>query len=105
MPYHEHSAFKLPPDGTRIWRFTDFAKFYSMLTNNSLYFSRLDKLEDRFEGHFSQARAELDQKIYDLPDTDNHAKGVINMIYSPIRKDSFVNCWHMNEYESEHSMY
>ena len=46
MPYHERSAFRLPPDGTKIWRFTDFTKFLSMLTNTALYFSRLDKLED-----------------------------------------------------------
>lgn len=99
MPYTKHSDFKEPPEGPKLWRFTDFAKFYAMMSSNSLYFSRLDRLEDQFEGHFSQARIELDQKIYDLPDTNDHRKNVLKMIYAPIRKDSFVICWHMNEYE------
>ena len=107
MPYAAHSVFESPPDNTRIWRFMNFQKFMSMLTNSSLYFSRLDKLGDPFEGLYSKARIQFDEKVYDSYDSSeasDYGKSVIIWMHlAPYkqRRTSFVNCWHMSDYETE----
>lgn len=104
MPYTPHSLFEAPSEDTKIWRFTDFPKFSSMLLKSSLYFSRLDKLGDPFEGHITRARIEQDEKEYGHPGIDDHYKeSIIRFHKHPIqqRKNTFVNCWHMGEHESE----
>ncbi len=47
----EHPCFPQPEDGSvRIWRYLDLAKFIWLLEKQKLYLSRLDSLNDRFEG-------------------------------------------------------
>jgi hypothetical protein len=48
----EYEKMRIPADRTSyIWRYMDFAKFVAMLTNEALFFSRLDKLSnDPYEG-------------------------------------------------------
>lgn len=107
MPYIAHSVFESPPDNTRIWRFINFQKFMSMITDSSLYFSRLDRLGDPFEGLYSKASIQFDEKVYDSYDSSeasNYGRSVIKGIHSTaykIRRTSFANCWYMNEYETE----
>jgi len=38
------------PDDTVIWRYMDFLSFYSLLESKSIFFKRLDKYTDGFEG-------------------------------------------------------
>lgn len=40
----------LPDPDTRIWRYVDLTKFLDMLSRRKLYFARLDRLGDPFEG-------------------------------------------------------
>jgi hypothetical protein len=107
MPYAAHSVFEAPAGNPRIWRFMNFHKFVSMITTGSLYFSRLDKLGDPFEGLHTKARIQFDEKVYDSYDSSQsseYGKSVIRgMHLDPYeqRRKSFVNCWHMNEYETE----
>ena len=80
MPYVAHSVFEPPPDNTKIWRFMNFQKFVSMITDSSLSFSRLDKLGDPFEGLHTKARIKFDEKVYDSYDssvTSEFGKGFI----------------------------
>src|SRR5919199_3107176 len=46
-----HYVFKEPsnPD-IKIWRYMDFAKYVSFLESSALWFSRIDKLNETFEG-------------------------------------------------------
>ena len=107
MPYVTHSFFEPPPDNTRIWRFMNFHKFVSMVTNSSLYFSRLDQLGDPFEGLLTKARIQSDEKVYDSYDSSEaseYGKSVIRWMHlDPYkqRRTSLANCWHMNDYETE----
>jgi hypothetical protein len=72
------------------------AKFVSMLSTSSLYFSRLDQLGDPFEGSVAPANLPLREQF--LPSVES-AEG-----FSRFRKNAcqyaFVNCWHMSEHES-----
>ena len=46
-----HEVFRQPDDPTsNVWRYMDFTKYAAMLESSSLYFARIDKLGDPFEG-------------------------------------------------------
>jgi hypothetical protein len=56
LVYKEHQVFEKPTDeNTRIWRYLDFTKFVSLLDRQALFFTRVDKLGDAFEGSSSKA--------------------------------------------------
>lgn len=81
--YEEHPAFEAPDDrDAPIWRFTDLAKFLSLLTRRDLYFHRADLLEDPFEG-----------AIWKLYGQDGKRT-------AEVHGSVFVNSWHRNDHES-----
>lgn len=43
----------IPDNGSKIWRYVDFAKFAALLDTSSLWFARLDCLGDDYEGVMS----------------------------------------------------
>jgi hypothetical protein len=48
--YKENELFDTPSNNSKIWRYLDFTKFIDLLDKSSLFFCRLDKLGDPFEG-------------------------------------------------------
>jgi hypothetical protein len=85
----------------------DFAKFVSLIDSGSLFFPRVDRLQDPFEG--SWPRVNVENRTANVPD-----------LMSSEARESFleamrdksetskqwpryfaVSCWHMNEHESE----
>jgi hypothetical protein len=79
--YEKLKAFDTPPDNQSIWRYMPFTKFAWLIANKSLYFSRLDQHDDWWEGLLPKS-------------SDNETKKYI-------RYNRFINCWHMNESESD----
>lgn len=63
----------------------DFTKYVDLLDKRKLYFCRLDKLDDPYEGAFPSNGFSY------LPIIETTEQ---------IRKFNFINCWHMNNYES-----
>ena len=49
----------IPAPDTTIWRFMDFPKFMSLINDGTLFFTRVDRLEDEFEGTWSDATKRL----------------------------------------------
>lgn len=96
----EHPVFpKLENENVKIWRYIDFTKFVSLLDTQSLFFSRSDKLGDPFEGSTSRANLKLRPSIYkNIPETALKNMGDST---EKIRYHTFLNCWHMNEFESD----
>lgn len=89
--YHEHPSFIPPKDeNVKIWRYMDIPKFLSLLEKEALYFSRTDKLGDPFEGSYSK------QALAVRNDGGRYSKWHENL-----KTRILVNCWHMNDYESE----
>ncbi len=119
MPYNPKFYFgDLPGYDAKIWRYMEFIKLLSILENNSLYFSRLDKLAevDPFEGTYPRLNIEYPKKEFEeLPDEfisrmglTSKAKwdgirstdsGIIDCAKRE-RELTFVSCWHVQEYES-----
>jgi hypothetical protein len=93
-------------ENVRIWRYMDFTKFVDILVHSGLFFSRCDLFEDQFEG--SVTRATHETRVKDLlelgDDKSAEMSEKLSVELSDLRKWlrglPFVNCWHMNEYES-----
>jgi hypothetical protein len=69
VPYQPHDVFEPPRPNAPILRYMDFVKFVWLLDRASLYFTRVDKLGDRFEGSMSRAnhkaRDTMDPRVVD----------------------------------------
>jgi hypothetical protein len=79
--YKKHRAFETPPDNCTIWRYISFAKFVWLIAKDALCFSRLDQYDDWWEGLLPRGR-NIESKKY-------------------IRYNKYINCWHMNNSESD----
>jgi hypothetical protein len=90
--YQEHKSFIAPKDkNVKIWRYMDLTKFLSFVINETLYFARADKLGDPFEGSYTR-QALLAR---------NDGGKSYSKWYEKLKSKMLINCWHVNEYESE----
>lgn len=101
--YEEHPTFTSIEDDEKIWRYMDFTKFISLLENENLFFSRADLFEDKFEGTYpkSHQKAKVtEESSLNQEEYEKLLKTMVNF-NSYFRKTIFINCWHINEFESE----
>lgn len=111
-----HPAFEHPSNPEiKIWRYMDFSKFVFLLLNRSLYFSAAERLGDPFEGSNTKLQHELPEYIIANRQTDPNLVGWRNLpedalkemfrVQGDFRKRwpsfIYINCWHMNEHESD----
>jgi hypothetical protein len=85
--------------GASIWRYMDLPKFLWLLDKQSLFLSRLDRFDDKFEGSAPlslikarQARQSRELVITLRADSPD--------VIKTHRRNTAVNCWHMSEGES-----
>ncbi|CAM4294911.1 hypothetical protein BAU28_19485 [Bacillus paramycoides] len=88
----------------------DFIKLVSLISTQSLYFRRSDKFKDVFEGKIFG----LEDRYKTLEDGNYPneklkedilygAKSMVQLIEGKVKNEritTFINCWHLNEYES-----
>ena len=76
-----------PKDGTTLWRYMSFEKFANIVATESLFFSRADKYDDKFEGY--------------IPESIMLYYKSANIRIDPnLRQYIMCNCWHHGEEES-----
>ena len=76
-----------PKDKDTVWRYMSFEKFANILATGSLFFSRADKYDDKFEGYIP----ELIMRYYESA----------GMHFNPeLRQYIMCNCWHHGDEES-----
>lgn len=103
--YVDHPEF-VPPSNPNIpiWRYTELAKFLDLLEQSALYFTRLDRFSDPFEGSLTKATTD-DMKAIVGDDELFPPGALVDSLVKTMTLNSrasiFVNCWHMNEHESE----
>jgi len=97
--YREHPHIRPLPAGATLWRYIDFTKFMSMLEKKAVFFSRVDKLGDPFEGSFPKENVEIVRSSFNEPFLADLYKDHMAFI-EKIRPFVLVNCWHDNTYES-----
>lgn len=95
------AAVLLNPDvqpETKIWRYLDLGKFLSLMETSSLYFARVDSLEDKLEGTPTADEVAGVEAI--LNDHPNH-RGLTPLEMAQVaRRWVLVSCWHENAEES-----
>lgn len=101
-----------PKSDYTIAKYMDITKFISFLKDKSLFFCRLDKLEDKFEGTTTKLTQELRFKKYDnlnksgllhINMTDDEIRSKVkdqNEFEKQIKAISCVNCWNKYNHES-----
>ena len=76
-----------PKDKDTVWRYMSFEKFANILATGSLFFSRADKYDDKFEGRIPQ----LIMRYYESA----------GILFNPeLRQYIMCNCWHHGDEES-----
>jgi hypothetical protein len=91
--YKLHPIFKSPDDSNiKIWRYLDLDKFTSLIDNRALFFSRSDYLGDKFEGSLTKVDVSCNDPLL-IPE--------IRSLQKQFRECIWINCWHINEYESD----
>jgi len=125
LPIDQHPIFQAPPPTLALWRYTNFAKFVSLVTTKSLWFSNMYHLsrDDPFEGalpvgNFAhrdwtletlpaeiRKRLELPQRPFETSPEERLGR-LIEAEDETIRhvlrstKEYFINCWHGASTES-----
>jgi hypothetical protein len=91
---------------SKVWRYIDFSKYVSMLINSSIYFTRADKFDDKFEGWPTKAFIDGRNKVWDefakkYDEYPNIGYSEYLREYTIQQKKSIgISCWHWSEYES-----
>jgi len=63
--YETHPKLDEPEDTASLWRYMDFQKFFAILENKALHFTRLTCLDDPFEGQLTRQTVEAMRTIPD----------------------------------------
>ena len=103
IPIKEHRApvsLFLPPAEAeaKVWRYMDFTKFVWMFEEKGVFLSRIDKLDDPFEGSFSP----VNQELRPLVRKYLHLTGSFSVteIVEKLREWIGASCWHVSNHES-----
>jgi hypothetical protein len=84
-----NATYVVPADDSKTtWRYLTFPSFVSVLQTKQMFFSRLEDLEDPYEGRFTDVvKCHFPTQVVAASEQFS-------------RHNLCVNCWHMNEYES-----
>jgi hypothetical protein len=105
LPPSVEELFEPPTADQLVWRYMDLAKFAWMLENRALYFCRSDLIGDPFEGSMPVLNATLRalalERLQGMPrEQAERASQQLEAGTRLIRREIYLNCWHMNEHES-----
>ena len=111
-PTNRTAPVFFPATDYTIVKYLDLTKFISLLQNKALFFCRLDKLEDQFEGMTTKPNRDLRFKIYEnyrnsgLSKTEMTDEDIRKKVESQYEFDknlkaiTCVNCWNKKNNES-----
>lgn len=106
-----HPVFRQPADrNAKLWRYMDIPKYVAMLpATGALYFARVDRLGDRYEGSLSRdeyerleamaAQGEAGGSI--PPGWRGHYFEILMRNARVARGSNYVSCWHFGNQESD----
>jgi len=103
--YTTHPLVIAPDLNQSLWRYQDLTKFLNLIHSSRLFFCRVDRLGDPFEGSYPKINAEFRVEWYKdilekLKTTPEKFFPILSNHHETIRKYIFANCWHMNFGES-----
>lgn len=96
--FKEHDQLLAVEDEMILWRYMDFPKFTHLLVTENIWFNRIDKFKDKFEGTYPVANKMKRKEIYrneiQLPQEG------YDIAQNFLRERLYVSCFHNNDYES-----
>jgi len=110
--YQPHTTFQEPENkDVKIWRYMDLPKLISILDKKSLFFTKVSKLDDPYEGTIPEYNSlmrkitivEQNKKFPNQAEFNTLFETTPNWLkkeYEQLREIFFVNSWHINEEES-----
>ena len=114
--YEEHPLFKPPLDEAPLWHYMSFKRLVCLLDKQALFFSRVDKLGDPFEGSLPKETVTLlNERIrkwangFNLAHFPANQHGEQRELFQALAKQSYpagpqyilASCWHKNHSESD----
>jgi hypothetical protein len=100
--YLKNPDIKTPNGNTSIWRYMGIEKFLYLITSRKLFFTRLSKMTDKYEGSvpeeiFHKRLKEIAKEIEVDPFDRilNEGREI-----EKFRDYTFINCWTINRHES-----
>jgi hypothetical protein len=95
----ERFSLEQPALGDLLWRYMDFTKFVSMLVNEGLYLSRMDRLGDEYEGWIPEPKPKPNPGFFGESDMTRQKE--LRLQWQQYRKRLYVSCWHANDVQSD----
>lgn len=102
-----HPSFPQPESpSVSLWRYMDFPRFEWMAENERLFIPTADNLGDPLEGTTPQAEIDWWDRELANADTEERRKTILHNrsffahFAEAFRKNYYVTCWHMNEFEN-----
>ncbi len=93
-----------PADDTVMWRYMDLTKFMSLLESKSVFFLRGDLFVDKYEGTVPKQAIEsmsyYKAEIEEFVKVKRSLRESVAHVYEMMRRFVFLNCWHINDFES-----
>lgn len=105
--HSEPFAVEQPAGHETIWRYMSLSKFIALLKTQSLYMCPLTDLDDAFEGSSPNTfsfQAIVKETIVEGQLDQSAVADMLrlgNLSIHRVRGRTFVNCWHMSDFESE----
>lgn len=97
----EHPCFPQPGLTTiKVWRYMDISNLIHIIAKNTLHLSRIDLLEDPFEGSITKLNYLIRENQFQQMENVAFLEK-ISEVYRKNRKSMFVSCWRADNNESE----
>lgn len=98
-----HPEVVTPPPSTTVWRYMPFWKFQDLASTQTLYFTRVDRFDDNFEGIPPRKVTEAVERLARVAREVGAGSNAEQILRDRAKYKRFfyASCWHMGESESE----
>ena len=98
----DHPVITMPGESDRLWRYMSFARYMMLLNTSKLWFSRVDKFDDPFEGAVTPLNTIMRENQMSDSEVFSHPgiRGHMDWFHEGRRRMHYANCWHMSDIES-----
>lgn len=99
--FQKHPLLAQPKNSLqKLWRYLRYDRLLQIINDGQLYFRHISEMSDQWEGLLTEkAKANLYRQQYSTYKNAAEANFATDK-YENLRNLFYVNCWHMNNYES-----
>jgi len=100
--FDTHSAHKKPKNSLqKLWRYLTYDRLIQAIKEEAIYFSHISEMPDKWEGLLTTRTREMFFKS-ELRKNNGNVEAANGSVsdYEEFRNNFYINCWHMNDYES-----